>query len=908
VSRAIGRGLLILAIACASQLAVAQGTLTNGATHDGTIASAGQIQTWTFPAKAGDAVALNIAERSEAKPPFFPWMRLFDPAGKQVQWATGDLASQLSVMAAATGTYSVSVGSNTFNNNTTGLGAYRLTLARAPSDFAVPSGDEGGTIANGSSRDGTIALGDLDLYKFEARAGEVLSLSIAETSETKAPFFPWIRLWAPNGREIGRATGDLTAQINVAATLSGAYTVVVGSGTLTNNYTGTGTYRLTIANAAGPVTISAGDEGGALVNGANHEGKIPLGDLDVWTFQAAAGDGIAVSIGEVQQLTPNFYPWLRLRSPAGKELIYSLGDLVAQVNAVAPVAGTYAVVVGSSMPSGYVGGTGTYRLTLVHSPEAFAIPAGDEGGELTRGATHAGTIHLGDLDPWTLRARAGETLTVDIKETSETKPGFYPWIRLRGPNGAQLGSSFADKSAQIKVRVPTTGVYTVVVGTMTPAGMLAATGTYALTSSPGLSYSALGDSYSSGEGVLPYTDTGDLLSGCHRSTLAYSRLLRLPDLPLPIATSPDVDFDFYACSGAVTRNVTAAGEGQNGEPPQLATVNAVDATRDLVTISIGGNDAQFMPLVEYCLIHTHCHDLKPFSPHSDATVGELMPLWTTVVKARLLAIYGEIRRATPNAATLVLGYPMLLSGRECSAVQVPGAEDAKLSAEEQPFLREMNVRLNRAIAEAAAATGLHFVPVEQRFEGHEICGAQEPWINGLVPLNPKASFHPTARGQREYAEAASAYLESKRTGWALGYLRSGLPRNPNPGAAAAATAVPLPEFARSEVVLANAPADCGSPGQRVVPGGSATLRSLGFAANEAVRLQLSLATGQTFALGTALADAAGGVVATVTIPAAVPVGTQGVLEASGAGASGRGRIAAALVSVVVSTAEACRAE
>jgi hypothetical protein len=130
-----------------------------------------------------------------------------------------------------------------------------------------------------------------------------------------------------------------------------------------------------------------------------------------------------------------------------------------------------------------------------------------------------------------------------------------------------------------------------------------------------LSYLALGDSYSSGEGVFPYFDTTNILSGCHRSTRAYATRIRVPGTTQPIANRSDAKFDFIACSGAVTENIPASGEGQHGEPPQLAAVNGVDASRDLVTISIGGNDAQFVPLFEYCLVHTHCNDIKPFGPY-----------------------------------------------------------------------------------------------------------------------------------------------------------------------------------------------------------------------------------------------------------------------------------------------------
>jgi hypothetical protein len=38
-----------------------------------------------------------------------------------------------------------------------------------------------------------------------------------------------------------------------------------------------------------------------MTNGANHAGAIYVGDLDAWTFTAAQGDYLVVSIGETLQ-------------------------------------------------------------------------------------------------------------------------------------------------------------------------------------------------------------------------------------------------------------------------------------------------------------------------------------------------------------------------------------------------------------------------------------------------------------------------------------------------------------------------------------------------------------------------------------------------------------------------------
>ena len=178
--------------------------------------------------------------------------------------------------------------------------------------------------------------------------------------------------------------------------------------------------------------MSPGDQGGPLTNGALHTGEILQGDLDVWTFTATAGDRIAVHIGEITD-TDDFRPWIRLWAPNGTILASQSGTGAAAIDGIAaPVTGTYLVLVGS-FDSGF-DGTGTYRLTMTHTPGPITVSAGDQGGPLTNGATHTGEIVQGDLDVWTFTANAGDRIAVHIGEITDNDD-FRPWIRLWAPNG-----------------------------------------------------------------------------------------------------------------------------------------------------------------------------------------------------------------------------------------------------------------------------------------------------------------------------------------------------------------------------------------------------------------------------------------------------------------------------------------
>jgi len=50
-------------------------------------------------------------------------------------------------------------------------------------------------------------------------------------------------------------------------------------------------------------------------------------------------------------------------------------------------------------------------------------------------------------------------------EVAPATAGFQPWIRLVSPTGVLLGNSIGASAAQITATAPTSGTYTVIVGT-----------------------------------------------------------------------------------------------------------------------------------------------------------------------------------------------------------------------------------------------------------------------------------------------------------------------------------------------------------------------------------------------------------------------------------------------------------
>src|SRR5437667_234198 len=162
----------------------------------------------------------------------------------------------------------------------------------------------------------------------------------------------------------------------------------------------------------------------------------------------------------------------------------STGQGAADIAATAPTSGTYTVIVGSYL-SGYYDGTGSYQLTLAKGPGAVDVSAGDEGGPMTNGATNAGSIYLGDLDTWTFTATQGDFIALSMGTVTPASAHFAPWIRLVSPTGALLGnSSTGQGAADIAATAPTSGTYTVLVGSYL-RGYYDGTGSYLLTLAKG---------------------------------------------------------------------------------------------------------------------------------------------------------------------------------------------------------------------------------------------------------------------------------------------------------------------------------------------------------------------------------------------------------------------------------------
>jgi lysophospholipase L1-like esterase len=262
------------------------------------------------------------------------------------------------------------------------------------------------------------------------------------------------------------------------------------------------------------------------------------------------------------------------------------------------------------------------------------------------------------------------------------------------------------------------------------AGPLAAAEEPPLLRSP--VYAALGDSYSAGEGVAPYeAGTDDVTNKCHRSEAAWPKLL---------ATREPVEgrvLRFVACGGARTGHVLSEeqypGDQTGGQVSALRALEG-HSSADVVTVTIGGNDARFGEIVRACVL-----GVLPCS----WTYSDEQQWIEEVVRPALAKTFEALREAAPRARIFAVTYPQIFqTGDECR-------RDMLISPREKRWIRERTAQLNSVIVEEAEGAGLIPVDVGDAFAGHEICTA-EPWAWGV--LEGDGAFHPTGEGHEVLAE------------------------------------------------------------------------------------------------------------------------------------------------------------
>jgi len=250
----------------------------------------------------------------------------------------------------------------------------------------------------------------------------------------------------------------------------------------------------------------------------------------------------------------------------------------------------------------------------------------------------------------------------------------------------------------------------------------------------GESYVSMGDSYTAGPGILPYSTTAP--PGCGQSQANYPHL---------VASALSLSLTDVSCGGAATVNFEKEQVLQfpPNNPPQF---NALSATTEVVTVGMGGNDGGlFGTLVKGCtgLDFGQPNVGAPCKEHFEGFVKATREEFQPIQEAAL----AEIHVLAPNAKVFVVGYPDITPANGYCPEAMPWT-----TGDMRWFRNEVQIPGNETLKHEAANTGAVFVNTFANSIGHDVC--ERPgvrWIEPLFGSLTGVAVHPNAMGEEQDA-------------------------------------------------------------------------------------------------------------------------------------------------------------
>lgn len=412
-------------------------------------------QRWLFEGESGETVTVRVEPLAPGS--LAPLkIQMTDSAGhvflnKEARFGQGALVFG-EVLLPRSGIYQVIVSGGQRTS-----GQYRISLER---DARL---EENGNsvISYGETRGQVLTRENyLDVWTFAGSQGDTISI-LARTIRGDPAALSW-QLRTQNAEVLATVTDGETGTGARAEALvlpeDGPYSIIVGNPDGT--FEGEAVYVLTVL-LEGTQARSMGER---VTYNRTVEGTFWADDLtDTWLFEGSQGDRItAIVRGENPDLKPSISlvstDW-HMASQAGQAEIVSSAQVVegspAQIQAVLPASGPYALVVQDPTHSG-----GRYQLEIL-GPSSLRI----SGTTVTPGLSQNGQIGAEkQSETWTF---SGETqANVIITVTPDSRSLLAPAITLIGPDGSPVAKAEAQFRQIVQLgdyQLPETGTYTILV-------------------------------------------------------------------------------------------------------------------------------------------------------------------------------------------------------------------------------------------------------------------------------------------------------------------------------------------------------------------------------------------------------------------------------------------------------------
>ena len=428
--------------------------LTDGLSAVGNLL-ASTTNRYAFSAQAGETFILTMANLSETNSSFRPLIRVQDPYGSAIASQVAAPVAVVMQRATTNGVFTVIVESQNLNSE----GAYRLAFAKVPHTFELESPGRGEFLTNAVPAIGALTYGGLNLWAFNAKAGDEINLRCGVMQSQRGVFAPDMFVFDPTGELVTHVNGAEEVFSRLTAGTSGRFTVLLKSYFFNPPFLlldGAGTYRLSFIRVPDPELLATEVSVPFLINGSKVQAVTGLGDVALWLFVANAGDKIVLRSGALSGGF-SYRTRLRLFGPDGRSIAEggSNGDFESYIFQNITTTGVFYLLVDSAS----LNATGTYTLNYARIPGPYSVGEGDEGGRMSAGQIYFGVNDVADLDLWSFEAVQGRPISLTIQRTS-TDPFYDPVLTLFAPTGEVLSS---EVFSSIAITPKVSGTYTALV-------------------------------------------------------------------------------------------------------------------------------------------------------------------------------------------------------------------------------------------------------------------------------------------------------------------------------------------------------------------------------------------------------------------------------------------------------------
>ena len=250
-------------------------------------------------------------------------------------------------------------------------------------------------------------------------------------------------------------------------------------------------------------------------------------------------------------------------------------------------------------------------------------------------------------------------------------------------------------------------------------------------------YVNLGDSYSAGSGVLPIAPGS--FPFCWQSSANFAH---------QIAAAKGYQLTDVSCGAAKTKDFTSS--QYPGLAPQL---DALSASTDLVTMTIGGNDNDVFASAILKCGALGVLSLGAGSPCKQTYGDSFDRTITTSTYANLVSALNAVKARAPRARIAISGVPWVMPSAGGCFTKMP------IATGDIPYVRGIQATLNATFERAAETTGVTFVDQSVVSEGHDACqpvGVR--WVEPALFTTQVVPIHPNALGEQGMADQIIATL------------------------------------------------------------------------------------------------------------------------------------------------------